>query len=408
MTPRIIVTDGHTRTALAAVRALGRAGFHVAVTAARKTSLAGSSRYARATAVLPRADADPHQFVVSLDSFARSSAAELILPVTDGAISASLRHRETLTASAVVIAPSRAAYDALSDKTELTPLGRAAALAVPRTFHAAPPVRVLAAGDLVGYPCVIKPHRSVVGDRVSMRQVTVSYASDRQQIESVALRYHHTAYPLLIQERIVGPGEGVLMLVDQGTIVCAFAHRRIREFPVTGGASTYRESIAVPPDLREACGRLLASVGWSGAAMVEFKRSQATGEPYLMEVNGRLWGSLKLAIDSGVNFPVLLARLSMGESVKPVESYRTGLRCRWFWGDVNHLIDRLRHSPSELGLPPGTPSRLSLLRDFLTWHPTRDRPEIMAIADPAPWLYETREWLSNAGATVRRRLLRRS
>lgn len=405
---RVIVTDGHTRTALAAVRALGRAGFDVIVTGAEKRSLAGASRFAKTTAVLPAADAEPERFVASLDSLVRSTNAELILPVTDGAMSAILRHRETLTAPATVMAPSLSAYDALSDKGDLIQLGIAAGLSVPRTAVAAGLSEVVAAGDQVGYPCVLKPHRSVVGDQTSMRHVTVSYAHDRSQIEEVAARYHPAAYPLLIQERIVGPGEGVFLLVDKGAIICAFAHRRIREFPVTGGASTYRESIGVPGELREACGRLLASVGWSGVAMVEFKRSQTTGEPYLMEVNGRLWGSLKLAIDSGANFPVLLARLAMGESVSPVESYRTGLRCRWFWGDVNHLIDRLLHSASALGLPADSPSRLAILRDFLIWHPTRDRFEIMALTDPAPWLYETREWLASTRATLRRKLRRRS
>ena len=38
--------------------------------------------------------------------------------------------------------------------------------------------------------------------------------------------------------------------------------------------------------------------------MVEFRIEHGTGEAYLMEVNGRIWGSLQLAIDAGVNLPI--------------------------------------------------------------------------------------------------------
>ena len=37
--------------------------------------------------------------------------------------------------------------------------------------------------------------------------------------------------------------------------------------------------------------------------MVEFKHDERDGVPKLMEINGRFWGSLQLAIDAGVDFP---------------------------------------------------------------------------------------------------------
>ena len=46
--------------------------------------------------------------------------------------------------------------------------------------------------------------------------------------------------------------------------------------------------------------------------MLELKVDAATGVPYVMEVNGRFWGSLQLAVDAGVDFPVLLVRRALG------------------------------------------------------------------------------------------------
>ena len=280
-------------------------------------------------------------------------------------------------------------------------LASAVGLATPRTEVASTPAELAQAVKKIGLPCVVKPHRSVVGDGGSMRRLTVTHVDTEAAAASLAAEYPKSAYPLLVQERIAGPGEGLFLLVDAGIVYCAFAHRRIREYPVSGGASTYRESIELPTGLAEQCARLLVSVGWSGVAMVEFKRSAADGRAYLMEVNGRLWGSLKLALDSGVDFPVMLARLAGGESIEPVVSYKTGNRCRWFWGDVDHLLDRLRHSRETLNLPANAPSRLSAVLSFLAIHPFRDHCEVFSFADARPWLFETRDWIAKTGRRFR-------
>lgn len=117
-----------------------------------------------------------------------------------------------------------------------------------------------------------------------------------------------------------------------------------------------------------------------------------------MEVNGRLWGSLQLAIDAGVDFPVLAASLARGEPVEPVEVYRVGVRSRWWWGDVDHLVARLRHSPTWLGLPPGAPSRWQTVCDFLHVWRSADRLEVWDADDPLPFLRETIDWFRGRSA----------
>lgn len=86
---------------------------------------------------------------------------------------------------------------------------------------------------------------------------------------------------------------------------------------------------------------LLDAFGWSGVAMVEYKVDERSGEPVLMEINGRFWGSLQLAVDAGVDFPRLLAEINLGGKPPRTRSYRF-VRSRWFWGDVDHAIARWR------------------------------------------------------------------
>jgi predicted ATP-grasp superfamily ATP-dependent carboligase len=400
---RVVVTDGDTRTALAAVRTLGRAGYQVCVVANKSRSLAGESRYAihHGTVVSPYDD--PASFKSALLGHVQGWRANLVLPATDITTDLLLDGTTTHLGAAVVIGPPRHAYDALSHKVHLLERARLIGIPIPRTSVADCASDLEPAGRDVGYPCVVKPHRSVVRDGGRLRQVSVRHASAPDALARIASEYPAGAYPLLVQERIAGHGEGAFFLMASGRILAAFAHRRIREYPVSGGASTYRESVTVPADLRRWGEELLRSAGWSGAAMVEFRRCTTSGIAYLMEVNARLWGSLQLAIDAGVDFPTMLVKLALGDNVEPITGYRTGVRSRWFWGDVDHLIDRLRYSPTELDLSTLPPSRLRLLLSFAAMAPGRDRFEVLDLSDPKPFVLETRRWFAGRITTVLRR-----
>jgi predicted ATP-grasp superfamily ATP-dependent carboligase len=155
----------------------------------------------------------------------------------------------------------------------------------------------------------------------------------------------------------------------------------------------YRESIPLDERLVGPGLRLLDALGWNGVAMIECKREQATGRQVVMEVNGRFWGSLQLAIDAGVDFPALLVRCATGEIVPECQCYRVGIRSRWFWGDVDHLYLRLSRSRAELQLEDEAGSRLRALLDFLRVYRGRDRCEVWRWRDPAPFLVESMQWL---------------
>jgi predicted ATP-grasp superfamily ATP-dependent carboligase len=114
----------------------------------------------------------------------------------------------------------------------------------------------------------------------------------------------------------------------------------------------------------------------------------------LMEINGRFWGSLQLAIDAGVNFPRLAVDIAL-EQAKPIDSYRVGVRSRWFWGDVDAMVALLLRSRSQLNLPEVHPGRWRTLLSFLKlWQP-RTRYELERAGDPRPALLAARRWLLN-------------
>src|SRR2546422_10784576 len=112
---------------------------------------------------------------------------------------------------------------------------------------------------------------------------------------------------------------------------------RSRDVRPAGSGSSLRRSIALDPRLQQPAERLLAEMRWQGPAMVEF-RDDGQGEPWLMEVNGRFWNSLELAIRAGADFPRWWLALVRGQPVAPPPGYVEGLTLRWLWGDFKRLL----------------------------------------------------------------------
>jgi predicted ATP-grasp superfamily ATP-dependent carboligase len=379
---RILITDGNERVALAAARSLVRAGQSVTVTAPMRWSLAGVSRCVRSRVVQSEPLADPQGYAAEVARIARVEASDLLLPMTDASLEAVLEHRDAFPSQLAIPAPDLATYRRASDKAQMLELARACGFDAPLTQR----LEGRGAPEAGLFPAFLKPHRSVVGTRGKRQKMTVVPVADAARCDAVLATLPADAYPVLLQRQVVGSGEGLFVLRWNGRIVAMFAHRRLREKPPSGGVSVYRESIPLSEELVGPGLRLLEALEWQGVAMIECKRDAASGRYVLMEVNGRFWGSLQLAIDAGVDFPALLARCVAGEDVPPSRDYRIGVRSRWFWGDVDNLLLSLRDGG-------GGRSRFGAVRDFLRASLRLREGEIWRWRDPLPFAVETLQWI---------------
>ena len=149
----------------------------------------------------------------------------------------------------------------------------------------------------------------------------------------------------LVQERVSGEGWGVSCLYWHGERIAHFTHKRLREKTTTGGTSTLRQAIS-NPFLEEMAYTLLDALHWHGLAMVEFKYDEKSNKGWFIEINPRLWGSIYLAIASGVEFPYLTYLCAIGQEAKAkriaVESpIRQGTIARWYLGDLIIFAHRM-------------------------------------------------------------------
>ena len=379
--PGVLVTDGHTNPALACVRSLGRAGFNIYVASHyRRRPLAAWSRHSRDWFWLGDQTTDAY---AALRTWASERGVQIVLPITEAACLLCNAERGAWQAAGITVGcgPDAMLLQAF-DKARTLEIAARCGLASPETRAPDSLEGYQAAASELGFPCLVKPRFSnpIYGTSI-LPDLGVAYVDNAAGLEAAVSPRRQLQYWPLLQRCVPGEGKGVFALCDHGRPVAWFEHQRLRDVRPSGSGSSLRRSAPLDPTLRAASEKLLGAMEWHGPAMVEF-RDDGKNPPWLMEVNGRFWGSLELAITAGVDFPLLWVRLLQGEAVQASHHYALGVTVRWLWGDVKRLLHILR------GRPPGYTGKFASawqgLRDLLGAQPAGTRIETWHRGDPWP------------------------
>ena len=333
----VLVLDGEMASSLAIVRSLGRKGVRVTVGSSKTNSLSSLSRYCSSYFVYPNPLVDVPGFRKILVEQLKRHSYSLVIPGTDLTICPLMGIRESVEALSRLAMPSNEALAVALSKSRTRDLARTLQIPIPKTkvirniedFHGMQ--------DQIKYPVVIKADRSKAWPSNSPgRDISVAYACDPKEL-NLGVRPLLALGPVILQEFVRGDGIGMGVLASRGDTLFAFQYRRLHEVPLTGGGSSYRVSEPIDPKLISYASSLLKALCWDGVAMVEFKMDRETGRTYLMEINGRFWGSLPLAVAAGADFPSYLFELMVHQRHKFPAFYKIGTRCRYLSSEVEWL-----------------------------------------------------------------------
>ena len=330
--PFAIVTDGLWRKSVCAIRSLGRAGFRVIVLGNSFLTTGFYSRYTAMRFKGPTAAEDPDGFgnVLQRALAATQRSSAVILPMEDASCRWLLANASHLPPHAKFLLPEGTSFSVASDKALTAAMAEQCGIPCPKYYT---PENASALSDFVRDNNI---ENLVLKPRQGSGSSGIVYGS---KICSINFERHWDKYgALLLQERVPSEGKafGVSLLYDSAGIhVASFEHRRLRQYPISGGPSTQRVSVALG-ELTGLSRRLLESLQWRGIAMVEWKYDPRSGIPLLLEVNPRFWGSLALAVSAGVDFPTLYANAALGNPIShSLSAYQVGIVSRWLIpGDI--------------------------------------------------------------------------
>ena len=359
-------------------------------------TLAGASKYCSERFTYPSPTANLRAFLSTVKAECSRRGIRVIFPMTEISMAAVLKHGEEFKNFQLPFV-GFPTFDALTDKWNLMRLAQRLNINIPQTHYLSDARSLQRVYPLLKFPVVLKPYRSMIWTTGHCTAASVRYAESVRELERRVAQYEYFgSSPFLLQEYISGQAHGIFALYNHGKLVAYFAHRRLRENPPSGGVGAGSRRIEAWRMART----LLDHMAWHGVAMAEFKVA-ADGKPYLMEVNGRFWGSLQLAIDAGVDFPWLLYQLATGRDFESVNDYVIGVKSRWLWGDFKRLCKVLAGSE----LPPGLfPRRMRSIFQFFNFFDSHTRCEESRWHDLKPFFLELAKsashWLSKTIAQV--------
>lgn len=299
-----IVTDVHYRMSLALIRDLAQAGVKVICCEREDVSapLGFASKYAAQTVTLPA-----EGYLEALhDLCARVSREEgenpALLPVGAATLALLSENRAKFDPVCGLLIPTPGQLDTFNSKAAVAALGEELGVPTPRQFTLAEGESLPDFFARLSLPCVVKP---LCGEKFGLaaaqRYVIVTDAAQGaaayEKFRSI------TGEAPLVQEYLPGGALGCSVLAREGEVLAALCHRRLREYPVSGGPSACCERIS-RPDLEDYAARMVKKTGYSGLAMFEFKED-AEGKPRLLEVNPRVWGTFPLTRVSRSGIPLL-------------------------------------------------------------------------------------------------------
>lgn len=334
----VIITDAKYRASLAAVRAAYEMGADVVVTqTSPDTDIIPPSFYSKCVkrTVLFDCSADNYEkYLSELIGLIREYDKPVIFPVGAKTMDLLAQSREELSEIADFVLPTKQALDFANDKNRVRELAKSLSIKVPYTYKNNE--------DIKNFPVVVKPECGEKYGLTAAQRYVI--AKNPEEYKNALLKMSQYGENTIVQEKIEGAGLGVSLLMNKdGRAVSALCHRRIREYPISGGPSSCLESFYDESLVRQA-EQLLSAIEYTGFAMVEFK-----GDGYLLEINPRVWGSFPMTYVAKSSFVSDYIRLSKGESVEhKLDNYEIGKKMNFVLSDLAACLSYVLHGKAGI------------------------------------------------------------
>ncbi len=387
---KVLVLGRDNRSCLSVVRSLGRQNIEVHLGWSFSGDVVQHSKYIHKIYEIPAYQSDDDAWKKTLLSIFRSEKYDLVIPCSDPTTLPLQRHRSDFEPLVQIYLLNDDIFEIVVDKARLYKLAVTLGINIPRHETCSSIEHVDGLVPRLGLPLILKPISSFKMENLR-RKNHVRRADNEEEIKLLIQDMLGTG-EVQAQSYFTGKGVGVEILASEGEIVLAFQHERIHE-PIGGGGSSYRKSVSLSPELLSATKKLIKALSYTGVAMVEFMVNVKTGAWILVEINGRFWGSLPLALASGVDFPYALYQLLVNKKKTFQQDYRHPIFCRNTSLDFQWIIDQVRVAASKRK-HPNFPL-LTYLKGVIHLLQMRERNDTLVWDDLKPGILEVKQLIGS-------------
>ena len=394
--PGALVLGLESAIGLTVVRELGERGVRVHGVARDPGAIAAASRHCFETIVRPDGPATDW-----LPTMIARTGARAVLAISENDL-LELAQLPAQIGDCHILVPRPERLARAIDKRHTLDIAAQAGLRVPQTWQPQAGEDFTARAATLDYPLVAKwanpPEIMPVLAQVGLEWIKTDYIGDREELIALLDRYATIGRWPLIQQYCRGVGLGQMLYMQDGQATLRFQHRRLHEWPPEGGVSSLcrAEPAALHGDQMALSQALLRALDWEGQAMVEYRYDAESGQYWLMEVNGRFWGSLPLARHCGAHFAWEAYRRAVLGQTNRAPAPRDDLRARYMVPETKRLA-RILLARGRIGDPFFVARPLMDLADYvLGFFDPRTRYYVLTLTDPRPWVRDMVQMLKKA------------
>jgi hypothetical protein len=243
------------------------------------------------------------------------------------------------------------------NKQDQLEAAREAGFNIPETVYITEKQDLLKINQL---PVVIKPADAVSEMNGKLRKGPIIFCIERGDLARAAIECDYEG-TMMVQTVITGTGEGIFGLNGPAGVKKWSAHRRIRMINPLGAGSSACQSIEISDHPIKAAEKMLEKTNWPGMFMFELLRDHAD-RLWFMELNGRSWGSMALAVRLGLHYPAWTVMQTLDPSFIPPDSPPwKPIVCRHLGREIIHVLAVLKGKKTYKLVP--NYSRMRTLRE---------------------------------------------
>jgi predicted ATP-grasp superfamily ATP-dependent carboligase len=301
-TLKVLITNGDNLKAYVFLKALAKhKDIEVHVAAENRINASFFSKYCKHKLITIHPREDKKKFIKQLSDYIKKNKIDILIPIMTPEVAAVVEHRKSFSNVKIPFVDHEK-FTRVNNKWDFYKLMLKLKISTPKT------TTVKSIEELeklnITYPVVIKLRDlagsiglSVVHNKESLIKNYKALIKERNLTPQ--------EYPL-IQEFIEAENYGAGAICKNGKVLSVMVYKNTRLHHLSYGTSTSRISV-IDKDIEKDVKKILESLKWHGIAQFDILKTK--GNNYFIEMNPRLWMSIGLTINSGLDYPYYLARL---------------------------------------------------------------------------------------------------
>ena len=339
---RVLVLDGAGKQTHAMIRGLKDIGCHVTVLCSSKNNTCYVSNLPDEKILENNLSTQNENYIPYLLQLVKSGKYDVVMPIGEMSTNVVTQHEDEISKYVKLACAPRDTYIKAFNKQITFDTAMEVGVPCPYTRFSKQSIEDFL--NHAKFPLIIKPRQglgSIGFHKFETKEEFCGYLND----PSFDVDQYVVQEFVNFDNRI-----STNMFVDpKGNICSAYAVDVLRWFPIDAGSAVLIQTIEMNSVLEKGK-QLLRALHWKGFANVSFMIDKNTGEPRLLEINGRIPASVKLAYMCGFNISKQMMEMAYDQDVTQYgDNEKYGMSLRHFDTDIAWFMkspNRFRSKPS--------------------------------------------------------------